>query len=174
MLFSPTFLLFSSIFLNPFLRLSLSHENNECRWISIGYVLTCYLWAVFLSNEKDVDYQLLTIFVFSLGFTWFHSFCMSYIFTNAHFLGVEDLTYLTFVNTRNLHFRAKTWFFIIFERSAFIWINLPSSAGIGCHQNSRPAQVHRRWSSWWVPFSRCLFPWWRSPFGCGCGCPLLL
>ena len=110
-------------------------------------------------------------------FTWFHliSFISYVIYLYKHpFLGVEDLTYLTFVNTQNLHFRAKTWFFIIFERSAFIWINLPSSAGIGCHQNSRPAQVHRRWSSWWVPFSRCLFPWWRSPFGCGCGCPRLL
>lgn len=110
-------------------------------------------------------------------FTWFHliSFILYIIYLYKHpFLGVEDLTYLTFVNTQNLLFRAKTWFFIIFERSAFIWINLPLSAGIGCHQNSRPAQVHRRWSSWWVPFSRCLFLWSRSPFGCGCGCPLLL
>ena len=110
-------------------------------------------------------------------FTWFHliSFILYVIYLYKHpFLRVEDLTYLTFVNTQNLHFRAKTWFFTFFERSAFIWINLPSSAGIGCHQNSRPAQVHMRWSSWWVPFSRCLFPWWRSPFGCGCGYSRLL
>ena len=55
-------------------------------------------------------------------------------------------------------FSCKTCFFIIFERSAFIWINLPSSAGIDCHQNSRPAQVHRSWSSWWVPFFGACFP----------------
>ena len=112
-----------------------------------------------------------------LRFSYFHliSFILYVIYLYKYpFLGVENLINLTFVNTQNLHFRAKTWFFIIFERSAFIWINLPLSAGIECHQNSHPAQVHRRWSSWWVPFSRCLFPWWRSPFGCGCGCPRLL
>ena len=110
-------------------------------------------------------------------FTWFHliSFILYVIYLYKYpFLGVEDLIYLTFVNSQNLHFRAKTWFFIIFERSAFIWINLPLSAGIECHQNSHPAQAQRRWTSWWVPFSRCLFLWWRSPFGCGCGCPRLL
>ena len=59
-------------------------------------------------------------FVQASLYVCFVSVCMSYIFTNTHFLGVEDLTYLTFVNTQNLHFRAKTCFFIIFERSAFI------------------------------------------------------
>ena len=36
------------------------------------------------------------------------------------FLEVKDLTYLTFVNTQNLHFRAKTCFFTFFEKPAFI------------------------------------------------------
>ena len=44
---------------------------------------------------------------------------VSYLY-KPPFLGVEDLTYLTFVNTQNLHFRAKTWYFTIFERSAYI------------------------------------------------------
>lgn len=82
MLFSSTFLLFSSIFLSPFLRLSLAD-----------------------------------------AFTWFNliSFILYVIYLYKRpFLGVEDLTYLTFVNTQNLHFCAKTWFFTFFERSAFI------------------------------------------------------
>ena len=49
------------------------------------------------------------------------SFILYVIYLYKHpFLGVKDLTYLTFANTQNLHFRAKTWFFTFFERSAFI------------------------------------------------------
>ena len=152
MLFSPTFLLFSSIFLSPFLRLHFPMQiMNVVDSQSVKYWRAiCEPLSFWMKRMLIISY---------LRFSYFHLVSLDFIHFVCHislqtpiFLGVEDLTYLTFVNSRNLHFRAKTWFFIIFERSAFIWINLPSSAGIGCHQNSRPAQVHRRWSSWWVPF----------------------
>ena len=74
------------------------------------------------SNRERTAFPIFVSITFRI-FTWFHliSFILYVIYLYKHpFSGVEDLTYLTFVNTQNLHFRAKTWFFIIFERSAFI------------------------------------------------------